>query len=149
MAKNLEAAMKKWLISIFCLISLGLQAAQYRHKISITPLAANEEGKKTYQAKIELTKQLDENSEPLAMDVPKLVCIEGQLTEATNTLADKSDLTVKIFIPENENEAKALLLLQEDNTVVLSSEEAVKIGNVRAIRHWADKREQLMRDNPQ
>lgn len=140
--------MKKCFISLFCFISLGLQAAQYQHKISITPLPANEEGKKTYLAKVKLTKQLDENSEPFVIDVPKLVCIEGQLTEATNALADKSDLIVKIFIPENENEAKALIVLQEDNAVVLSSEETVKIGNLRVIRNWSERREQFLRDNP-
>lgn len=141
--------MKKCLISIFCLMSLGLQAAQYRHKISITPLSVNEEGKKTYQANVKLTKQLDENSDPFVIDVPQVVCIEGQLAEATTTLADKSDLIVKIFVPENHNEAKASIFLQEDNKVVLSSEdEVVKIGNLRVIRNWAEKRKQLLDDNP-
>jgi hypothetical protein len=142
--------MKKYLISLFCLLSLGLQAAQYRHKISITPLPANEEGEKTFLAKVKLTKQLDENSEPFVIDVPKLVCIEGQLAEATNTLADKSDLVLKIFIPENQNEATASIFLQEDNKIVLTSQdEIVKIGNLRVIRNWADRREQLLRDDPQ
>jgi hypothetical protein len=140
--------MKKLFISLFCFISLGLHAAQYHHKISITPLPAHEEGKKQFLAKIELTKQLDENSEPFLIDVPKIICLEGELAEVKNESPDTGDLLViKIFIPENQSEAQASILLQEGNAVVLSSDETVKISNFRVIRHWSDRREQLIQEN--
>lgn len=133
--------MKSHLIAIFSLLSLGLEAAQFQHKISI----ATESGQKEYTAEVIITKQQDEQSEPVVIYSEKFTCLEGDVTERTESPEPFDLVAVRIVIPNNhQNQAKASIFLQENNKVVLEKEnETVQIKQVRVIRHWSDRRQQL------
>ncbi|HEX2580211.1 MAG TPA: hypothetical protein VHK67_07415 [Rhabdochlamydiaceae bacterium] len=133
--------MKKVLLSILCLGSLG--AAPFEHKITVAPTEKmSESGKKEYLAKIEVTK-VSEKGAPIIIASPKMVCVEGTKAEMKIKSPDNVDvLIISVLVPENnKDEAKASIYMTEDKKVVLSVEEKIKINSQKKFRTWADLRE--------
>ncbi len=142
--------MKKFILSMVCFASLG--AAQFEHKITVTPTEkTSKSGKKEYLAEIEV-KKLSVNEDPFVIEVPLLVCMEGTKAEVQVKSPDEADvLIVSVLVPENDaTEAKASIYMTEFKEVVISKEEKIKIGakeedlkigTKRKFRTWADIRE--------
>lgn len=140
--------MKFYLMAIFCLLSLGLQAAQFQHKISIAPIPVTESGQKEYTAEVIITKQQDEQTQPVVVFSRKFTCLEGELGEVVEYTPSGGLIDVRVFIPENhENKAQASIFFTEDGkVVVLKENETVQIKQLRVIRHWSDRRQQLQEE---
>lgn len=140
--------MKSYLVAIFSVFSIGLQAAQFQHKISITPVPVTESGQKEYTAEVVIIKQEDEQTNPFVVYSEKLTCLEGEATERTESPEPFDRVVIRIVIPSNhENKAQASLFLQEKNEVVLETKnEPVKIKQLRVLRHWSDRRQQLLEE---
>jgi hypothetical protein len=140
--------MKFFLMAIFCLLSLGLQAAQFQHKISIAPVPVTETGTKEYSAEVIITKQQDEQTQPVVIFTRKFTCVEGEFGEVSEYTPSGGLIDVRVFIPENhENKAQvSIFFTEDDKVVVLKENETVPIKQLRVIRHWADRRQQLLNE---
>ncbi len=125
--------MNRYLLSLISLATLGLQAAEFSHKVEIIPAEINEAGQKTYEVNFLIEKKADENSAAEVVATPKLICLEGVLATANIGSDDDADyLAVTALIPVDttENKAKITVLVKQANQVVLSSEkDDVKISN--------------------
>jgi len=138
--------MKKVLLSILCLGSLG--AAQFEHKITVAPTEkTSDSGRKVYLAKVKVTK-VSEKEAPVIIASPKIVCVEGTKAEVKIKSPDNIDvLIVSVLVPENNKaEAKASIYMTEDKKVVLSVDEKIKIDSQKKFRTWADLRERRAQD---
>ncbi len=121
--------MKKYLFSLICLATFGLEAAQYSHTVTFTP-QTTETGNTVYLAKIQIDKKVDENAEAVTIAAPELVCVESEATEVV--VGNETDCyAVKVLVSKNEEQLKAKteILVKEGNVDVLVSEEETVIGN--------------------
>jgi hypothetical protein len=146
--------MKKYLLSFLCCASLS--AAEFEHKITVSP-SGNESksGKKEYVADIEVTK-FAKGEAPLLLAKTTMDCIEGKKAKIEFASPDNVDvLIVSVLVPKNNpSEAKASIYLTEDQAVVLSQKENIKINQKATeqivniiprlkFHSWADNREKI------
>ncbi|HUD00824.1 MAG TPA: hypothetical protein VMR37_00690 [Rhabdochlamydiaceae bacterium] len=121
--------MNRYLFSIICLATFGLQAADFSHKITITS-KTSESGQVEYLAKILVEKKLDEQSALFTIASPELVCVEGETSKLEIVSEDKADeliVTVLVSKENDKSKAKATVHLKDANKVVISSEEEIEI----------------------
>ena len=121
--------MKRYLFATICLMTFGLQAAEFSHKITIAPVTS-ETGKQEYLAKILIERKADENSTAVTFASPELVCVEGETSKSEIASEDKADhllVTVLVSKDSEQTKAKTTVFLKENNQVVISSEEEIDI----------------------
>ena len=121
--------MNKYLLTLTCLATFGLNAAHFSHKISINP-KTTETGSTVYLAKIQIDKKTDENSEAVTIATPELICIEGQAVESIiGTETDFCGVKILVGQVEGQLKAKTAIVVKEGNVDVFVSDEETVIGS--------------------
>jgi hypothetical protein len=114
---------KSSLVAIMALACLGLEAAQYKHKISVSPMDwQTDEEEKQYIAKVEIEKIAEDDSSPQLIASPVVSFIEGKPAKV-----QVEGLQVDILVPKNSATAQVSIVLVEDAKIVMSAAETVKI----------------------